>query len=130
MTSADLPQSSVITTPIMIIIIFAITIPVIVGLVIIIRASRRATVKEDMSEEQTTCGDIESHAGSTGTAAPSIKSDKTTKSLKEAVLESYRSKRSSQTSVSGPRSSEPSQVRVVKYKQSKPRPLILGPDEV
>jgi hypothetical protein len=129
MSTAQATGSSVISTPILIVIILAITIPVIIGLVIIVRASRKASVaaseEKNLSEEGTNCGDVESQ-----------------KSLKDAVLESYRAKRDngsssisissgpSTRSISGqqPSSSFVSGAErepVVKYKKSKPHALNL-----
>ena len=126
--------------PVLILIICAITIPLIVGVVLIVRnairgrrESKTTTNSLDtdsgISKEPTGLEDLESQKS--GTASSGLSN--TPKKLKEIVLETYRSNRRTSTGRRSRMSVDPSagrpplppNTRIVKYKQSKPKPLSI-----
>ncbi len=123
---------------VLVLIICAITIPLIVGLILIVRNAVRgdrrrrgeeSTAKDStqpsISKEPTGLEDLESQTTKSGST-----SGNSPKKLKQIVLETYRSNRRSRTSLSDSTSTArrpplPPNTRVVKYKQSKPKPLSI-----
>lgn len=121
--------------PVLILIICAITIPLIVGVVLIVRNAIRVrreskTTTNSLDTEPTGLEDLESQKSVTASGG----SSNSPKKLKEIVLETYRSNRRTSTGrksrvsvdpAPGSRPPLPPNTRIVKYKQSKPKPLSI-----